>query len=89
MYDSMQTQPGDDDPIPVPAHWQQDITWLPDGGWTKGEFDQIAPISDNDLSLVLANWSAACGCGQVPKPATLGLIVAAVRVMLRPRRKLR
>ena len=63
------------------AHWDQDVTQEPDGGWGKGEFNGTAPVSDNDLSLLLANWTAG---GAVPEPSTalvmlVGFAAAALR----------
>ena len=54
------------------AHWSQDRTGDPDGGWSKGEFDGTAPVQDNDLSLLLANWTAG---GAVPEPASALLLL--------------
>ena len=58
------------------AHWGQDVTGEPDGGWGKGEFDGVAPAGDADLSLLLANWTGSRAT-DVPEPATLGLVVLA------------
>ena len=55
------------------ANWNTDVTGEPDGGWGKGEFNEIAPVDDSDLSLLLANWSRG---GAVPGPATVLLIAA-------------
>ena len=64
------------------AHWGQDVTDEPDGGWGKGEFDGTAPVQDADLSLLLANWTGAGAA--VPEPASalvllLGFAGAALR----------
>ena len=66
------------------AHWDQDVTGEPDGGWGKGEFDAVAPVQDSDLSLLLANWTVA---GAVPEPAsgTLLLLGAAGFIKRRPK----
>ena len=66
------------------ANWGQDATGDPDGGWSRGEFNDppTAPVDDSDLSLLLSNWTAA---GAVPEPATLTLL-ALVAVTLRRRR---
>ena len=65
------------------AHWKQDVTGDPDGGWGKGEFDGSAPVGDNDLSLLLSNWTAGAG---VPEPVTLSLLAAGALVLVRRRR---
>ena len=66
------------------AHWDQDVTGEPDGGWGKGEFDAAAPVQDNDLSLLLANWTSGAA---VPGPVPLMLVVAAAPLVWRPRRR--
>ena len=65
------------------AHWGQDVTGEPDGGWGRGEFSGAAPVDDNDLSLLLANWT---GAGAVPEPASaLALLLGACAVVRRRR----
>ena len=65
------------------AHWDQDVTGDPDGGWGKGEFNGVAPVQDSDLSLLLANWTVT---GSVPEPATLCILAAGGLVLSRRRR---
>ena len=65
------------------AHWNQDRTGDPDGGWSKGEFDGTAPVQDADLSLLLANWTTA---GAVPEPGVMGVLVLSGLSMLKRRR---
>ena len=77
----------DDDLSLLLAHWDQDVTGDPDGGWGKGEFDAIGPVSDGDLSLLLANWTGPVGGGAIPEPATLSLPAAGAMVLLRHKRR--
>ena len=65
------------------AHWGQDVTGDPDGGWGKGEFDGTAPVQDADLSLLLANWTAA---GAVPEPASALVLLLGACALNRRRR---
>ena len=65
------------------AHWNQDVTDEPDGGWGKGEFDGVAPVQDADLSLLLANWTGAGGA--VPEPAALALLAMGGAALMRRR----
>ena len=66
------------------ATWGQDATGDPDGGISRGEFNEIAPVDDADLSLLLSNWT---GAGAVPEPATLGLIAMGIGLPLSRRRR--
>ena len=66
------------------AHWSEDATGDPDGGWAKGEFDGAAPILDDDLSLLLANWTGSAS--GVPEPATLVLLAAGAAALIRRQR---
>ena len=65
------------------AHWDQDVTGDPDGGWGKGEFNATAPVNDNDLSLLLANWTGAGSA--VPEPAAMSLLAFGGVMLLRRR----
>ena len=75
----------DDDLSLLLAHWGQDLTGEPDGGWSNGELNGIAPISDDDLSLLLAGWTGGAG-GQVPEPMTVILLAFGGVAVLRRRR---
>ena len=66
------------------AHWNQDVTGDPDGGWGKGEFNATAPVQDADLSLLLANWT---GAAAVPEPVSVLLVLAGLPIAARRRRK--
>ena len=65
------------------AHWDQDVTGDPDGGWGKGEFNATAPVNDNDLSLLLANWTGAGSA--VPEPAAMSLLAFGGVMLIRRR----
>ena len=53
------------------AHWGQDVTGEPYGGWCKGEFDGVAPVNDADLSLLLSNWTASRAPGTALAPGAV------------------
>ena len=71
----------DDDLSLLLAHWGQDVTADPDGGWAKGEFDATAPVDDNDLSLLLANWTGTGAA--VPEPSAMSVLIASALLLLR------
>ena len=51
-----------------------------DGGCAKGEFSGLAPINDDDLSLLLAHWTGPLG-GAVPEPAVAAILIAAAPML--------
>ena len=66
----------------MPANWGRETDWA------HGEFSGQSPVNDDDLSLLLANWTGPGGLDHVtiPEPLTFGVLAFGTASLLQYRR---